>query len=157
MKKMTYLMMLALSVSAVSSNINAKSEDREQRKQDREQRKQDRKKRKEEVKKNFKNTCKKAGSRILKGEIVGAIGELKKGMDQGIDKWKTDGTLLPLPPQVIDEIKASADEAVAQAEKLANAGNKQEAKEMIDNLPATISAKFEDAAAAAAVETAPAA
>ena len=149
MKKMTYLMMLALGISAVSSNINAESVD--EKKQKKAERKQKREKRKSEIKQNFKKTCSNAGSSIMKGNVKGAIGDLKKGMNDGLDKWKTDGTLLPMPPQVINDIQSTANVAYAEAERLANAGNRNEAKKIIDDMSAEVSKKM-DAAVAAMTE-----
>jgi hypothetical protein len=146
MKKMTYLMMLALGISAVSSNINAESP--EEKKERKAQRKQKRQNRKNEIKKNLKKTCSNAGRSILKGDVKGAIGDLKKGMDEGLEKWKNDGTLLPMPPQVINEIQSNANTAYAKAENLANAGDRKEAKKIIDDWSEELSKKMDSAMAA---------
>ena len=138
MKKITYLMMFALGISAVSTNINAESKEELKIKKN---------KRKVKIKERFKNTCSKAGASIMKGDIKGAIGDLKKGMNDGLNNWRSDGTLVHVPPQVINEIQSSANMAYAEAEKLANAGDRKEAKKIIDDLSTKVSTKIDSALA----------
>ncbi len=141
--------MLALGISAVSSNINAESVDEKQEKKEKKaKRKEKRDNRKKEIKQNFKKTCSTAGSKIMKGNVTGAIADLKKGMDDGLNKWKTDGTLLPMPPQVINDIQMTANTAYAEAEKLVNGGKKNEAKKVIDDMSTEVSKKMDAAVAA---------
>ncbi len=150
MKKITYLMMLALGVSAVSSNISADTARKERRKERREKNKE----RRHEIKENFIKTLRNAASSMKEGDPLKALKALKKGTDDGIKNWKNKGTLLKVSPQIMDQIQSAADSAYSKAEELVKQGNKDEAKAVIDNFSAEMSKQMDAAEASIAAAAA---